>query len=829
MTTQLGAGQLAPSFFPLIMDRQLPSTTYNGVTVLLDKPGRHDRARLIDAWAGKLFDDILAGSGVVREQLEIRTVACKSPLLPGTKVILALGSAALKQFRHDVSLNEQRGCPLLWQGKVVIPSYTPQDATDRKAYGQQDKKTDHGTEKDHQQTQRKNWLFWLEKDTTKALRIAASGLRKPELTLKPIYQPSISELTERLLGIKDDTLFVDIETTETQQLTCLGIGWAVGKDFVTYVLPWTDYRGERSHQPIHQAKFLRALSVAFSRNKVVAHNGGFDFFVLAWKYKILLPREPEDTMLMHHRRYIEVEKSLGHLGSLYTDELYHKNEGVFMPRNPTQERQLWEYNAKDVYLTALCWRRLWTGASEDEIASMRQANEMIRPHLIMQLQGLRLNIPKLESIVADHELRERAYERVLRLLTGFPLNARSPQQVSHYLYKDQKQKRPAKDPTNEKSLLQVYNRSKLPSIKVILALRSARKAASALDFNRWRGERTTCSYAIAGTTTLRLGSKTLLKFGTKKSSGYGTNMQNWGKANRACIISDPGKLLFQVDQSGAEAMMVAYLSRRGNYQLLMEEGIKSHVFVAMHIFASHWASVLGLSSLDDYLHAPIPKLRSLPQWKQLDTAIKASGLKYATAKMVCHASNYDMKAPTFQMQAMVKSNNQLILTLNECNRLLETYHRLFPEIRESYHAWTRGKIKMDRTLHNLFGYPRVFNGHLDDALFKEAYAFRPQSSSGVLSHKVLCEVQRRIESDSLHGGCFDGVDLLQNGHDSIMGQAPVDTIKPVVKEIMNMFNVTFKGLEREFTMRSEAGIGKNWKPKSEDNPDGLDEDLIWKD
>lgn len=796
------------------MTHHLPSLPYNGITVILDKPGRHDRDRLISAWSGAEFFK----SAGLRDHYDIRLQSCSDPLLPDTKVILALGEGCLRKYKAGVSLDEQRGCPIIYQDKVVIPSYHPQDAYDRKDYNHEDSKVDHGTEKGRQKTQRKNWGFWLAADIAKARRVAAEGLATPEVALTSEIPCCIKTLTDFLLQAKGHTLFVDIETTETQQLTCIGIGWADGDSFITKVLPWTDYTGQRSDAPLHQAKFLRALSIAFQNNTIVAHNGAFDFFVLAWKYKVLLPKYPRDTMLMHHRCYAEVEKSLGHLESFYTDEPYHKNDGVFRPCNIKQARQLYEYNAKDVYITALCYFKILSRFKEDEgrVASMAQANEMIRPLLTAQLQGIRLDVDRLDKIVNNHKTKEIAFERVLKTLVGFELNARSPQQVKQYLYEDQKIKKPAKDPTNEKSLLQVYNRSKLPSIKVILALRAARKAASALGFNKWLKDRTTCSYAIAGTTTFRLGSKTLLKFGNGKDSGFGTNMQNWGKANRACVIPDDGKVLFQVDQSGAEAMMVAYLSRRGNYQLLMEEGIKSHVFVAMHLFHDFWASKLGLPNLREYLNAPVTELRKQPYWKDLDSLIKASGLKYATAKMVCHASNYDMKARTFQSQALVKSSNQLVLTINECNRLLETYHSLFPEIRDSYHAWTRGKIKMDRTLENLFGYPRIFNGHLDDTLFKEAYAFRPQSTSGCLSHMVFNRTQARVER-----GEWRGVDLLQNGHDSIMGQCLEADAEKVTKTIMDDFNVTFKGLDREFTMKSEAGIGYNWKPRSAENPRGL--------
>lgn len=801
-----------------------PSLPYSGLTIVLDKQSRHDRAHLIDGFAGQDFDKMLAP--LSRRSCDIRLASSNEPLLEGTKVVLALGPGAIKEFGAEASLNEQRGCPFVFNGVVVIGSYAPQDACDRQNYAQEDEVIgEKGTEKDHQKTKRKNWAFWLAADVAKARRVAAEGLAVPTLAYKPVINGEIEEAIALLEASSGKDIFVDIETIpENQQLTCLGFGVKTGDELETHIVCWTDYKNEALHTDIERARFLRALSIAFQRNRIICHNALFDLFILAYKYKVLLPLDCADTMLMHHRCYLEQEKSLGHLGSFYTDELYHKNEGVFEPRNHVQQQQLWSYNGKDVYLTALCYYEILRAASPEQVASMAQANEMIRPHLVVMLQGLRLDMPKRETVVANHQRREVQFERILRLLTGWELNARSPKQVSEYLFTAQQNKKPLKDPTNEKSLLQVYNRSGLPSIKVILALRSARKAASALSFPVFRGDRTTCSYAIAGTTTLRLASRTLLKFRNRKDTGWGTNMQNWGKANRECIIADPGKVLFQVDQSGAEAMMVAYLSRRGNFQLLMEAGIKSHVFVAIHLFPSHWAELLGLSDLRAFTGAKVTELRGLPQWNELDKLIRASGLKYATAKMVCHAANYDMKAPTFQTQALVKSDNQLVLTIKECNFLLNTYHAVLPEIRSSYHTWTRGKLRKDRTLVNLWGHPRHFYGPFDHSMDKEGYAFRPQSSSGVLSHKVLCAVQSNIEGARRGGGLWEGVDVLQNGHDSIMGQAPEGKVKDVVRAIMPLFNVTFQGLDGPFTMKSEAGIGYNWKPVGDDNPNGLDEE-----
>ena len=66
-------------------------------------------------------------------------------------------------------------------------------------------------------------------------------------------------------------------------------------------------------------------------------------------------------------------------------------------------------------------------------------------------------------------------------------------------------------------------------------------------------------YNVSGTKTFRLASKAI--FGI-----YGTNLQNWEKSLRKLIIPDDGYKFVQVDQSGAEALVVAYLCKHGNFR-----------------------------------------------------------------------------------------------------------------------------------------------------------------------------------------------------------------------------------------------------------------------
>src|SRR3977135_515890 len=95
--------------------------------------------------------------------------------------------------------------------------------------------------------------------------------------------------------------------------------------------------------------------------------------------------------------------------------------------------------------------------------------------------------------------------------------------------------------------------------------------------------RNSCIWKLAGTDTFRLASSCIMmNFMTKEERG--TNLQNIPHGMRKIYIPDEGKILVQVDQSGAEALIVAYLCEPGLFRDLFLNGIKPHTYVAMHVF-----------------------------------------------------------------------------------------------------------------------------------------------------------------------------------------------------------------------------------------------------
>lgn len=329
----------------------------------------------------------------------------------------------------------------------------------------------------------------------------------------------------------------------------------------------------------------------------------------------------------------------------------------------------------------------------------------------------------------------------------------------------------------------------------------------------------TTFYKITGAETFRASSVSLWE-------RWGTNLQNISKSMRQMYTVDsPDKRLVQVDQSGAEALIVSYLCRPGKFRDLFLHGVKPHVFVALHVFADQWKKrSTNPAIVDAAIATEIPELKKLPEWKALDTLIKssdnwqASERYYYISKMICHASNYGMKAPTFQLNVLEKSGGKIVLSRHQTEQYLGNYHKLFSEI-QLWHHDVESQLRATGLLYNLQGFPRRFTRQLKDGDFKEAYAFVPQSTVGCITHIAYTRLQEYIEAEGLKW------DLLSNCHDSYLVQCPADEVALCARKMQELMNQELDAPRGErFRMKSEAQSGLNWAPYHENkNPNGLRE------
>lgn len=363
--------------------------------------------------------------------------------------------------------------------------------------------------------------------------------------------------------------------------------------------------------------------------------------------------------------------------------------------------------------------------------------------------------------------------------------------------------------------------------------------------------RNSTNYVISGTKTFRLGSRKILR-------KWGTNLQNIEKGMRAMYIPDPGKVFVQVDQSGAEALIVAYLCRQGNFRDLFTQGVKPHVFVGLHVFKEQWkdyfraTGISDIPDIDEMCTLPIVLLKKHKDFLLVDKVIKSSDnwpaqkRYYYIAKMICHASNYGMRASAFQLNVLEKSRGKIALSKKEAENYLTVYHTLFPEIHE-WHREVERQLQETAIIYNLFGYPKSFfypSVNPPDNILKDAYAQCPQSTVGCITHIEFTdeynfiEITNRIntvhqlpkikecvqEALDRFGSNQRLWDLLANTHDSTLSQCPDNEYKncaEVKQFFMNQELISPRG--ERFKMKSETQWGYNWAPKTEKNLEGLRE------
>lgn len=466
-----------------------PTEPYNGITIVLSEPSRFDRENntLLCGTARKLVADTIHPFSIGGTEVRL---CYKLPFRDGTRFVILAGSQALQFHLHKFDLNAERGYiqPIKASENSVaaaVATFAPQDACDLRDYESDDEADEEeesaaDTGKDSSPTAWRNYRFWFRADVKKLLfrSIGDTTYRQP------IVIPTRGELVE-LSSLRGRRVFIDIETHPASN-TAAVVGLAV-EDGLVYTLPIYDYRGRLAAD----GDTIVALARILSRNTLVLHNAGFDLPFLAVYHRLPFSRFIEDTMLMHHRTYPESEKSLAHCISFYLNQPYHKDEGIFYPRNEAQQTQLWTYNAKDVAATREIWRRQQAAASHDQglSASFQQVNAAIYPYLLMGLFGIGVSYSREMSRLRDELSRkERQYRRIINILSGRDLNPRSSKKCIEYFhealgYPPVKRSELTGAPSLAGDALYVLKtKTDNPIIEVILAARGVGKKLSMLEF-----------------------------------------------------------------------------------------------------------------------------------------------------------------------------------------------------------------------------------------------------------------------------------------------------------------------------------------------------------
>jgi uracil-DNA glycosylase len=242
-----------------------------------------------------------------RLKFEIKTVA--------PNVIIALGATAVWALKIGNGIKKLRGTPhythITGNPVKVIPTYSPTAVM------------------------REYSLFMIAvRDIVKAKEQSLfPEIRRPQRFIH--IEPNLQDLYdfERDYIDTSDELSIDIETANLQ-MTCIGFAPTIDR---ALVLPF--FNGSTSYwkSALEEAEALRWTKKQCAKRKthIVGQNFLYDLNYLWTKYGIPVPWFSDDTMLLHHALQPEMEKGLGFLGSIYTEEPSWK----FMRNKDTLKQQ----------------------------------------------------------------------------------------------------------------------------------------------------------------------------------------------------------------------------------------------------------------------------------------------------------------------------------------------------------------------------------------------------------------------------------------------------------------------------------------------------------
>ena len=632
-------------------------------------------------------------------------------------VILALGDSALFALCGKSGIDKWQASLLHEHFGVVIPCYS---------------------------MERVSRDFSLQMWLGVCARKAAAALRnkpkepKYDFLLNPPLPEAISFLEK---ASRAERLSVDIETGRGQ-INTIGFAISPTEAIAINVLP------DRLAASSHYELWVRIKDLLEGPQPKILQNFIYETLFLS-RYGIRLNNVGHDTMIAQKFLWPEFEMGLDAVGRMYTEMPYWKEDGKSWNNIRDWERH-YDYNCKDTvgtYQGYLGQRkdlesRGLTPLHDDYLRKLYPAVAE------MCSWGFPVSPQRLSA------LKEEVGSEITGLLTGLrklpgaeSLNPRSPAQVKAFIQAkgyvipkkyDSKEKK-YKESTDEKSLKKL--RMKYPeddSLSVLLRLAKLNKAHSSyLSFKPDPDNRMRYSLCAAGTETMRMAGHcdpwdNGFNPQTAPGGGKGINV----KSVFAC---EPGLTLVQIDLKQAESRFVAYDSADPNLIATLEDPKRDiHKEVAAEIYGITVSEVTK-------------------QQRQLG---KKSG----------HGANYSMKEATFMDSCI--SEMDLVLSKAEANKVLEAYHKLFPGIRR-WHEGIRRELVQTRMLKTPWGFERHFWGRMDDDTFRQAYAFRPQSTIPFVVNKLMLHLL-----DLRQQGQLDFRLLLQC-HDSLLLEVRTEVVSAI--------------------------------------------------
>ena len=585
---------------------------------------------------------------------------------------------------------------------------------------------------------------------------------------------------------------VDIETSRCIPL-CIGLAFSRHEAIsvpLLDVLSAKNPGGVSETQLIGMWKLVASL-LQTPNIKVIGHNYKFDEARL--DSIGMYTRELYcDTMLLAHTVNPELPKALEFVTSIYTEEPYYKNEREDFNPKKHDLKKLLIYNARDAAVTYEVYEALSKDLEEYKLKDFfyNYVMKLHKLYLGIEREGLCVNNVYRHMLEVKYSQLYYALQAEMENMVGHGVNCNSNPQVDKLLYTELGL--PARKGADADTLVALMNNViKNPLHRAVCEnILDQRKVTKTLGtyvraMPDYDGRMRT-SYRIVGTETGR--SSTSIMKAPIRPDSMGIAFQTMTKHGeigteiRKMFVPDPGYILLEVDGSQAEARVVALLA--DDYETL-----ELFNTTDIHRLTAAWCFDIAYSLVTKEFRFIGKKIR--------------------------HAGNYDMGKGRCMLVINTdaqKYNIKISISEWKAGKLLERVHEFAPKIRGVFHKGIVDALHdNDRILVTPFERRRQFLARWGNDLFKEAYAYIPQSTVSDQVKMAMLRTQARLQ----------GLRIIIESHDSFTVMIKPNELKlvaTVMKEEMEKpIDFSLCTLKRgTLVIPCEFQVSeKNWKDQVE--------------
>ena len=469
----------------------------------------------------------------------------------------------------------------------------------------------------------------------------------------------------------------------------------------------------------------------------IAQYGFFDWTFMFERYGCRIQPTLDDTQVAQGILEPDFKRDLGFITSIHSREPYYKDESKFRKKGGT-DQDYWLYNAKDSVVLQDVHPKQYNDLQQvDNVEAYDVERSLIEPLVYLTKRGLRMDKEGLKrERTRIEEGMAKVKEEIFDATNGEINNPNAHKQVQTYFYitksiKAYTHRKTGNVTSDDTALTRIAIRGYKEADLLLKFRRLAKMRSTYYGMMLDDDDRLRCSwdFAVSGRLT---SSKTL--FDT------GMNMQNQPKEMREYMLPDEGYLAYSIDLPQAEPRIMAYIAPEPLMQRAFENNIDIHAQTAGLIFGIPIDEVS-----DEDGSSPLGNgTRSVRYWG------KTGGLAFF----------YGRGPNSFSLDYQ--------LPIKESRFIRDRFFTIYPGIGR-YHEWIKHRLRhKDRTLVNCYGRKRKFRERWDDALFRTAYDWIPQST---VAHKINQEGLRFLYENQQW---FAPVEILNQVHDDIWFQISLD-------------------------------------------------------